>query len=239
MTKPIAKTQPFAFDRAFDNEHEAPRPRAAQRVMLTLDEIETIKRDAHAAGLRAGDDGHAKRAADALAIISTKIDALSEQLETHSAGARADAVQLAYVIALRLARIALGRFPGAEIKALIARCIDEQKSEPTLVLRVNDSLHDSMREAVKAIGEARSFGGRIIVIGEPEIATGDCHVEWADGGLERNIESALKQIEQVITNFIETIDRDAVVLPQAQQIFSFLDRDQNGSDAYPRNDEGE
>src|SRR5262249_55221241 len=126
QSKPTA----FTFERAFDREAKGERPRAVQRKTLTLDEIETLKRDAYAAGLRAGETRQAQRAGDALLMLAGKIEQLWGALVASLQPARADAVSLAYVAALKLAKIALGKYPAEEIKALIARCIEEQKAEP-------------------------------------------------------------------------------------------------------------
>jgi len=220
MTTPTPKPTAFTFDRAFDREAMGERPRVVQRKTLTLDEIETLKRDAHAVGQRVGEQGQAKRQADALTIIAERIGALGDALDTALKPARADAVSLGYVTALKLARIALSKYPEDEIKALIARCIEEQKSEPHLVLRVNDTLLDPMREAAKSLAEARAFGGRIHVIGEPQIPIGDCQIEWADGGLERNLSTALAQIEAVIRNYVFCSGGEPAQVPTPEQIMA-------------------
>jgi flagellar assembly protein FliH len=213
-----AKPTAFTFERAFDREAMGERPRTVQRKTLTLDEIETLKRDAYAAGLRAGETGQAKRAGDALLMIAGKIEQLSGALDAALQPARADAVSLAYVTALKLAKIALGKYPAEEIKVLIARCIEEQKAEPHLVLRVNDTLHDQVRAMAKELSEARAFGGRVHVIGEPQIPIGDCQIEWADGGLERNLSAALAQIEVIIRNYVVCADGAEDAVPSPEQI---------------------
>jgi len=224
MTQP--KPAPFTFERAFDREAKGERPRAVQRKTLTLDEIETLKRDAYAAGQRAGETGQAKRQADALHSIAHNINQLGTQLEAAVNPARADAVALGYVIALKLAPMALSKYPAEEIKVLIARCIEEQKAEPHLVLRVNSALHDEVRDMAKQLGEARAFGGRLHVIGEPQIPAGDCQIEWADGGLERNLSGALAQIEAVIRNYIVCAGVDPQSLPSPAQIIAERDETQ-------------
>jgi flagellar assembly protein FliH len=216
QTKPTA----FTFERAFDREAQGERPRSTQRKTLTLEEIETLKRDAFAAGQRAGETGQAKRQADELHLMAQKIGVLAAQLDASVNPARADAVVLGYMTALKLARIALGKYPTEEIKALIARCIDEQKTEPHLVLRVNDRLHDEIRDMAKSLAETRAFGGRIHVIGEPQIPVGDCRIEWADGGLERNLSAALVQIEAVIRNYVVCTGADPDGLPAPDEIMA-------------------
>ena len=44
----------------------------------------------------------------------------------------------------------------------------------------------SPREKLDEIARARGFEGRLVVLAEPEIAPGDCRIEWADGGVVRD-----------------------------------------------------
>jgi flagellar assembly protein FliH len=215
------KTQPFTFERAFDREGKAgPGQRPAQRKLLSLEEIEQLKRDAHAAGLRAAEQGLAKKSVDALQLIAKKIGELGDALDAQLAPAHADAAQLAYVTALKLTKVLLSERPEAEIRALIAQCIAEQAAEPHLVLRVNDMLHDPLKETVQQLTAARGFAGRIHVIGEPQIPAGDCHIEWADGGLERNLQGALDEIEATIRNYVLRIGGDDTPVPAPAAIMA-------------------
>ena len=43
-----------------------------------------------------------------------------------------------------------------------------------------------IRERLDAMTRARGFEGRLVVIAEPDVAIGDCRIEWADGGLARD-----------------------------------------------------
>ena len=214
------KTQPFTFERAFDREGKSAGPRPPQKKVLSLDEIEQLKRDAHAAGVKAAEQGHAKKSADMLQIIAKKIDDLGAALETALAPAQADAAQLAYITALKLAKVLLRQEPEAEIRALILQCIAEQAAEPHLVLRVNIALHDSLRETVQTLTQVRGFAGRVHVIGEPQIPVGDCHIEWADGGLERNLGGALEEIETTIRNFVLRVVGDGAQVPTPAQVMA-------------------
>ncbi len=38
---------------------------------------------------------------------------------------------------------------------------------------------------LKRLARERGFEGRIVVLGEPDIALGDARLEWADGGIVR------------------------------------------------------
>ena len=53
-------------------------------------------------------------------------------------------------------------------------------------MRVNDTLHEVARARLDEMARARGFEGRLMVVAEPEIAVGDCKIEWADGGVVRD-----------------------------------------------------
>jgi flagellar assembly protein FliH len=39
---------------------------------------------------------------------------------------------------------------------------------------------------VKRLARERGFEGRLVVLGEPDLAPGDARMEWADGGVVRD-----------------------------------------------------
>ena len=43
------------------------------------------------------------------------------------------------------------------------------------------------RAQLEEIARTRGFDGRLVVVAEPEIAVGDCKIEWADGGVVRDM----------------------------------------------------
>jgi flagellar assembly protein FliH len=61
---------------------------------------------------------------------------------------------------------------------------------------VNQALVGEVEMLIHKLARERGFEGRVIVLGEPDIALGDARLEWADGGLVRErraTEAALAQ----------------------------------------------
>jgi flagellar assembly protein FliH len=55
---------------------------------------------------------------------------------------------------------------------------------------------ESVDALIQRMARERGFDGRIVTVGEPEIAFGDVRLEWADGGVVRDqtlIEQAVAQ----------------------------------------------
>jgi flagellar assembly protein FliH len=48
------------------------------------------------------------------------------------------------------------------------------------------------------------FAGQLVILAEPDVATGDCKIEWADGGivLERAVIDA--KIDELVRGYMTT-----------------------------------
>jgi flagellar assembly protein FliH len=66
---------------------------------------------------------------------------------------------------------------------------------PHLVLRVSEGLVDEAEALMRRLSREHGFEGRLVVLGEPDMAPGDARLEWADGGVVRErarIEAAVE-----------------------------------------------
>ena len=79
-------------------------------------------------------------------------------------------------------------------------------------MRVNDSLHEMARDHLDDIARSRGFAGRVVVVAEPEIATGDCRIEWADGGVVRDTAKTDRAIAEAIGRYLGA--RQTAAMPE-------------------------
>ena len=142
----------------------------------------TAYRDGVAAALAQSE----ARAAVALERIAAGLEALARQLAAIEARLEAEAVEVAVAVARKLAPELIAREPLTEIAALARGCFAQLVAAPHVVVRVSEALHAPAREKLEETARLRGFDGRLIVLGEPEIAPGDCRIEWADGGIVRD-----------------------------------------------------
>lgn len=119
------------------------------------------------------------RIADGIAAANGKLAAIETRLEC-------EAVEVAVAVARKLAPALIGREPFAEISALASDCFRQLVTAPHIAVRVNDALYATAREKLDDIVRARGFEGRLVVLAESDIAPGDCRIEWADGGINRD-----------------------------------------------------
>jgi flagellar assembly protein FliH len=126
------------------------------------------------------------RSAVALERIAATLEDAARRLAAIETRLEAEAVEVAVAVARKLAPELIAREPLAEIAALARGCFAQLVAAPHVVVRVSDALHAPAREQLEQTARLHGFDGRLIVLGEPEIASGDCRIEWADGGIVRD-----------------------------------------------------
>jgi len=92
--------------------------------------------------------------------------------------------------------------PTPEISALLEDCLASLGETAHLVIRCNDQLSDQIKPLADQFAHQAGFDGRLIIMGEPEFAMGDCRIEWSDGGLARNFDALSDEIDQKIAQFV-------------------------------------
>lgn len=122
-----------------------------------------------------------------------------------------DAVSLAFLVARRLCAHLIARQPIAETVLLVSECLSPLRRSPHLVIRVAEQDADALKQRMDPIVHEKGFEGRLVILGEPDIAQGDCHIEWADGGILRDRKTLEKQVDASIKSYLQA--RRATVTP--------------------------
>ncbi|MGN6100024.1 MAG: FliH/SctL family protein [Devosia sp.] len=169
--------------------------------------LREARAEGHAEGLAAGERTAVAAAAQSLAAAA---DALADRaaqmlaaIDQSRAQLEADAVQLAAAVGRKLAADLVAREPIVELEALLAECLASLQGAPHLVIRCHPDLADRIRDAATERMAANGFSGRLVVLGEPDIAPGDGRIEWADGGLIRDQAAISADIDRRIAAYLE------------------------------------
>jgi len=149
------------------------------------------------AGVEAG-----RRMADALERIAAGLTVANDALGAIETRLECEAVEVAVAVARKLAPSLIAREPFAEIAALASDCFRQLIAAPHIAVRVNDALYATAKEKLDDIVRARNFAGRLVVMAEPDIAVGDCRIEWADGGINRDSTAADAAIGEAVTGYV-------------------------------------
>lgn len=199
----------FLFDTDFDASEggaarAAPKPESRK---YTASEVEAARAAGHAAGHSAGraeaEQEAARRTADALDVVGKRLgEMLTEATRRHQSETR-EAVQIAAEIVRRLLPALGKRETMNEVEALIADCLSRLHDEPRLVVRVADDLLEPVRQRIDVLAAASGFSGRTILLADGALKPGDARVEWADGGVDRDVSAVWREVDGAIQRFVE------------------------------------
>ncbi|NBN76854.1 flagellar assembly protein FliH [Microvirga tunisiensis] len=212
MTR-LGKPSKFLFDKNF-SEPEVPvvtAPPEPVEPMMTVAEHERLlaaardeaRRQGHAEGLVEGRSGEERRLAEQVGDLSRVVAGLLAEIDGYREQTEKDATTLAFLIARRLSAHLIARNPLAETVALVAECLGPLRGAPHLVIRVAERDVDALKARLDPVVREKGFDGRLVLLGEPEIARGDCRIEWADGGILRDRKALETQIDQSIKSYFE------------------------------------
>ncbi len=190
----------FDLDLGRQNERNSVVTETALSAMLAAAREEGL-----AAGRVEGERSALARAAQAEAAhseaLAIQVAAFTASVDDVRKQAVADAVRVSLSIARKLAGGLIAREPTAEIETLIGDCMATLDGVPHLVIRCEPTLADRVRDIANARMHTSGFSGRLVVLGDPEIAVGDARIEWADGGLVRDIRTLSAEIDARISSY--------------------------------------
>jgi flagellar assembly protein FliH len=194
----------FTFDVDMGTGRSAERKSSLSDTALA-ELLAEARREGYADGLAAGERTAVARAEQQVAAsadaVANKVAAMAATIDDAKKQSAAEAVTLALSIARKLAGRMIAAEPTAEIEALIVECLQSLEGVPHLVIRCEPMLADRVRDIATAKISHSGFTGRLVVLGDPDIAIGDARLEWADGGVVRDIRQLSADIDSAITEY--------------------------------------
>lgn len=202
----MTSSKKFLFDTSFDPPDVLTRTATAIRRPAEPTFSRADLDAAHAAGLAEGRaaafaeaaDSSEQRAAAALDLIASQVRELVASRSTLSIKVQRDALAVIRTVIRKIVPALCRKDPLAEIDELVTRVLRDAMDEPRLVLRVCDDLFDPVQQRLAPLAEACGFSGKLVLLADSALADGDCHIEWADGGIERNSQCLLHDIDAAL-----------------------------------------
>ena len=181
-----------------------------EKPTITMVEADRRSKDAEAVAYRNGfaaaqAQAHAEatqRAAAALGHIGETMERLSRGLHGVEARLEIEAVEVAVAVARKLAPELIAAQPFAEIEALATECFRQLVSAPHITVRLPEDIYSTVKDRLDDLAQARGFQGRLAVLADADLKTGDCRIEWADGGVNRDAAAADAAITEVVTRYV-------------------------------------
>ena len=169
----------------FEQDFRSPRGGDA-KLMATLAEAEARGRAAGAAeGLRQAQAEHEARLTEALQRLADGAAQLLSAADARCALHEEEAIGFALELGRKIAGEALRADALGPIAEAARAALQHLRGVPHLVARVNEAQVDEVDRLLAGLARERGFEGRVVVLGEPDIAFGDARLEWADDGVAR------------------------------------------------------
>ena len=200
----MAAPAKFLFDMDFsapDKSRE--RPATAAEVAQKVAAAEgRAYRDGYDAGQREAKAESDRRTALALEEIRLAIQGIAARFAGVETRMETEAVDVAVAVARKLCSQLVAAEPLGEITALVSDCFSHLVSTPHLVVRINDSLYEAAQQQIARLAKQSGFEGRLVILAEPDIETGDCRIEWADGGVVLERAAIEAKISELVGRYI-------------------------------------
>jgi flagellar assembly protein FliH len=199
----MAAPAKFLFDMDFSAPDRRERPATPAEVAQKIAAAEArAYRDGYDAALREAKVESDRRAALALEAISVAIKGIAVRFSGIESRMETEAVDVAVAVARKLADELIDREPLGEVTALVSDCFAQLVSTPHLVVRINDQLYEAAQTRIEALAKQSGFAGRLVILAEPNIQSGDCRIEWADGGVVRERATIEAKINELVGRYI-------------------------------------
>lgn len=197
----MVATAKFLFEEDFATGHKP---------TITMVEHDRRRKDAEAVAYRNGfaaaqAQAHAdatQRAAEALGRIADTMERMGRGLHGIEARLEIEAVEVAVAVARKLAPELIAAQPFKEIEALATECFRQLVSAPQITVRLPEDIYSTAKDKLEDIARSRGFEGRLAVLADAELKAGDCRIEWADGGINRDSAATTAAIDDVVTRYV-------------------------------------
>jgi flagellar assembly protein FliH len=191
----------------FDTDFAAPdksreRPTQAEMAERIAAAEQRAYRDGFDAGQREAKAESDRRTVLALEEIKIGMQGIAARFAGIETRMETEAVDVAVAVARKLCSELIAAEPLGEIVGLIKDCFSHLVSTPHLVVRINASLYEVAREGIERLAKQSGFEGRLVILAEPETATGDCRIEWADGGVVLERATIETKIDELVGRYI-------------------------------------
>jgi len=196
----------FLFGQDFAaEERDASKPK---QPTFSLDDLEAARAMARAEGVETGKQqamaSIERKTSDALAAVGKRLAESGAARDAALARIEAGAVALCAALLRKLFPTLQQRHGLAEIEGLLRDGLRTMADEPRVVVRLNDALLDGLQPRIDALAKQAGFAGRVVLVGDEMVATGDCAIEWADGGAERCGDQLWADVDALLRRMAET-----------------------------------
>ena len=222
----MAAIHKFLFDKSFDEPdmlapkkkarteapvEDEPKEPVVPTVTMTEEEfaakLKEVEDEAYTRGKTEMENAQTRSVEDeiatALRSISVQLPDIAERLGPEAEMRSGDAVLIAASVARKLLPEKMAEGAIEEIEGLVRSTVSGLINEPRVVVRANPEIAENLRERLAEIATETGFDGKLTIVDDEKQPVGNCHMEWSDGGAERDVERMLNDLDGLIDRYRE------------------------------------
>ena len=158
-------------------------------------------------GLTEAADTATQQTAAALAAIAAQMtDLAARQIEAGEEASR-NAVRVALAAFKKMLPSLADATALEEIVRVVGEVVAQVLDEPRIIVRVATALAEPLRARLDEVADSHGFEGRVGLQPDAPQASGDCRIEWADGGAQRDQARLAADIEATIERALAPPER--------------------------------
>lgn len=210
----------FLFETSFDDAASGTdESRRKRRIYSQIDleaASEKARADALVQAVEDADRSVENQVSMTLAALTERLAAIDDDLAATRVTATQYGVETAISLIRKVMPALAHRHGLSEVEAVVTDCLATLFKEPHIVVRVDDSLLDPLQARIGDLSATTGFAGQIVLMGETGMAPGDCRVEWADGGAERESARLWDEIDAATDRILGWADGDSALVPEPE-----------------------
>lgn len=183
-------------------EEEPAEPEAPPPPTFSEEDLAAARDKAFAEGKAEGaaEAKSSSEAATAKAVEQTarQLEALRAENAAAREAATAESVAIAAAIVRKLLPAADPDIAAREILTVVEEAMGRIYEEPTVVVRVSESLVPALADPIRDAAARAGYPGALTVAPDPAMAVGDCRIEWGIGGVERDLGALWAEVDEII-----------------------------------------
>jgi flagellar assembly protein FliH len=209
----MAAPAKFLFDMDFSDKARDRQATPSEIVQKIASAEARAYRDGYEAAQREARAESERRTVLALEEIGIALKGIAARFSGIEGRMETEAVDVAVAVARKLCSALIAAEPLGEVTGLVGDCFSQLVSTPHLVIRINDALYEAARDQIERLAKQSGFEGRLVILAEPDIETGDCKIEWADGGVLLERAAIEARIDELVGRYIASRNQAATQGP--------------------------
>ncbi len=191
----MTQIRKYAFDTEFAPDGAIVKA-APQR--LSPEEVEAACNAAYERGKQDAVAQAERQTAAALQALADAASAVLHRLDAESQAMRAEAANVAFAAARKIADAALEAFGDERAAAAIEASMDALRHQPRLLVKLSPEACDKLKPRIEEMCETHAYAGAVLVRPQEGLRAGEVSIDWSDGVVHLSPDDAAQRIQSLI-----------------------------------------